>query len=277
MTDEPGQANNAGNGPPITADNSAVVPIAFAAAVDWLPGVGPVGQTSRTRSASSASSPPPCRPPASRPTGSSPATCPPTTGRGQGLRRRGHHDLASSTTRPDPNQVAALLGKAYAYIPIALSGTTESFLAGESTLGQNFPINTYNLTPNMVAGLSRPCTSQPTGSVTPPPKPKFALSDNLIDGARPRPRPAVTCAQLVGCPATKTKPSRSPTRSSTTRSTSPTAPAGVLIAPAALGSFNSNVASGSSYQATSWLCSAPNTPFHVTVDDRSGHADHRPR
>ena len=32
-------------------------------------------------------------------------------------------------------------------------GTTESFLAGESTQGQNFPINPYKLTPNMVAGL----------------------------------------------------------------------------------------------------------------------------
>ena len=40
-----------------------------------------------------------------------------------------------------------------------------------------------------------------------------------------------------------------------------------MIAPSTLGSFNSNVASGSSYQATSWLCSAPNAPFEVSVDE----------
>ena len=56
----------------------------------------------------------------------------------------------------------------------------------------------------MVAGLISSLYQQPTGSVTPPPKPKFVLSDNLMDtlGAA---TPAVTCAQLVGCPATKTK------------------------------------------------------------------------
>ena len=110
--------------------------------------------------------------------------------------------LASSTTPSDPNQLAQLLGKSYAYIPIALSGTTESFLAGESDQGQPFPISKFNLTPNMVAGLITSLYQSPSGSYTFPPKAKYTLSDNLVAGLAAA---GVTCAILQGCPATKGK------------------------------------------------------------------------
>ncbi len=37
--------------------------------------------------------------------------------------------------------------------------------------------------------------------------------------------------------------------------------------PGTFGSFNSNVSAGSSYQTTSWLCTAPNTAFTVPLDE----------
>ena len=76
-----------------------------------------------------------------------------------GLRSR------SSTTPSDQGQLAQLLGKSYAYIPIALSGTTESFLAGETNQGQPFPVSTFNLTPNMVSGLITSLYQSPLGQL----------------------------------------------------------------------------------------------------------------
>ena len=93
------------------------------------------------------------------------------------LRRRRNTQIAFVDNASDPRRLACLLGKSYAYIPIALSGTTESFLAGESNEGQNFPINQFKLTPNMVAGLLTSLYQTPVGNPTsPPPKPKFATA-----------------------------------------------------------------------------------------------------
>ena len=42
-----------------------------------------------------------------------------------------------------------------------------------------------------------------------------------------------------------------------------------VVEPQQFGAFMSNVSTGSSYQATSWICQAPNAPVQVTVDEQT--------
>jgi len=162
----------------------------------------------------------------------------------------------------DPSQLALLLGKSYAYIPIALSGTTESFLAGELNQGQPFPISTFNLTPNMLAGLITSAYQSPTGSYTFPPRAKYTLSDNLVAALAAA---GVTCATLQGCPSTKNKNKQFLYMQKYEAFDMLNAVPAGYVTPQTYGSFNSNVSSGSSFQATNWLCTAPNTAFTVPV------------
>jgi hypothetical protein len=270
VTDEPGQGNNTGNGPTITAANSAVVPIQFAASAAGCPSSAPEIQVDSAFSLEHFI----------------PAAVDATCATSDGVVALNTSnddasvvkDFASGGTQvafvdnaSDPSQLASLLGTSYAYIPVALSGTSESFLAGASTQGQNFPINNYNLTPNMVAGLITSLYQQPAGSYTQPPKPKYTLSDNLV-AALAAATPPVTCAELAGCPSTKGKVKQFlyMQKYDAFDMLNPV-PVG-NFGPATFGSFNSNVASGSSYQATSWLCAAPNTPFTVQVTE-TGQSD----
>ncbi|MGA2837640.1 MAG: hypothetical protein ABSF84_13680 [Acidimicrobiales bacterium] len=176
----------------------------------------------------------------------------------------GNDTLSFVDNVSDETQLAALLGKSYAYIPVALSGTAESFLAEDSNNGSIFPINSYNLTPNMVAGLLTSLYQSPAGVVTLPPKPTFALADNLT-AALAAATPPVTCADLVGCPSTKSKKKQVAyeSRDNAFELLNPSPANG--YSPQQFGSFNSNVASGSSYETTQWICDAPNTPFSVQV------------
>jgi hypothetical protein len=270
VTAETGQGNVVGNGPDVTAANSAVIPLTFAAQSSGCPSIDPQLQVESSFSLEH------FIPSAVE------ASC---ANKGGVIALNTVNDdatvvkdFAAGTTTvafvdnaSDASQLAALLGKSYAYVPIALSGTTESFLAGESNEGQNFPINQYDLTPNMVAGLLTSLYQSPDGTTSPPPKPKFLLTDNLM-AALAGAKPAVTCADLTGCPSTKggAKQVAYETRYNAFSLLNPV-PAGDY-APQTFGSFNSNVASGSSYQATQWLCSAPNTPFQVQVAE-NGHAD----
>ena len=131
-----------------------------------------------------------------------PSTPPTTTPRWSRTSPQARPRSPSSTTPRTRPSWRSLLGKSYAYIPVALSGTAESFLAGESNQGQNFPINQYKLTPNMVAGLLTSLYQSPAGTTSPPPRRKFELSDNLM-AALAAADPPVTCAVLSGCPSTK--------------------------------------------------------------------------
>ena len=168
----------------------------------------------------------------------------------------------------DQGQLAQLLGKSYAYIPVALSGTTESFLAGETNQGQPFPVSTFNLTPNMVSGLITSLYQSPLGSYTFPPKAHYTLSDNLSAAMTSA---GVTCAELPGCPSTKGKNKQFVfMQKYDAFDLLNQVPSG-YVTPQTYGSFNSNVASGSSYEATNWLCATPNTPFTVPVDE-VGHS-----
>ena len=256
-----------GNGPVITPDNSAVVAIGYAPESSGCPSTDPQLQVSSSFSAEH------FLPAAVK------ATCAGTAGvvalntANDNTSALGDFVNGSSTvsfidSASDPSQLASLLGKGYAFIPVALSGTAESFLAGASNQGQNFPINSYNLTPNMVAGLITSLYQVPNGSTTPPPKPKFTLSDNLMSALQSA-SPPVTCAVLAGCPSTKgnAKQVAYEVRYNSFNLLN-RVPAG-NFGPVSFGSFNANVSSGSSFQATNWLCAAPNTPFAVTVDENS--------
>ena len=261
VTDEPGQGNNTGNGPTITADNSAVVPITFAAQSAGCPSADPQVNVASSYSLQHFL----------------PAAVKATCAQSDGVTAinvsqaddavtsdftGGNATVSFVDNAADPSQDGALLGKGYAYIPIALSGTTESFLAGESVKGQSFPIDSYNLTPNMVAGLVTSLYQEPQGSVSPPPKPHFELADNLVAALS---ADGITCADLVGCPSTKSKTKQLAYEVKYDAFDLSNAPPAGVTAPASFGSFNANTSSGASYQATSWVCSAPNTPFDVSV------------
>jgi len=253
-----------GNGPEITATNSAVVPIGYAPESSGCPSSDPQLQVSSSFSVEH------FIPAAVK------ATCAGAHGvvalntandntSALGDFASGGSVISFIDNASDPAQLASLLGKGYAFVPVALSGTVESFLAGASAQGENFPINSYNLTPNMVAGLITSLYQVPNGSTTPPPRPKFTLSDNLM-AALGAASPPVTCADLDGCPSTKgnAKQVAFEVRYNSFNLLN-RVPAG-NFGPASFGSFNANVASGSSFNATNWICSAPNTPFTVTVD-----------
>ena len=266
ITGEPGQGNAAGNGPDVTAANSAVIPLTFAGQSSGCPSTDPQVDLENAYSLQQ------FLPAAIE------ATCkgkngvvPKTFLSNDDLHvvqdfGSGNTTVAFVDNAADASQLGSLLGKAYAYIPIALSGTAESFLAGESNEGQNFPINQFNLTPNMVAGLMTSLYQSPGGTTTSTPNPKFELSDNLMT-ALGSASPPVTCTELAGCPATKSNARQAAfeQRFNGFSLLNPV-PAGDL-GPQTFGSFNSNVASGSSFQATQWVCNAPNTPFQVQVNE----------
>ena len=268
VTEEPGRGNDAGAGPTITASNSAVIPIGYAAQAQGCPSSDAQIPVASSFSAEHFI----------------PAAVEATCDQANGVVALntstddqsvlssyigGGSTIALVDNATDLDQEAALLGKAYAYIPIALSGTAESFLAGESVSGLNFPINSYELTPDMVAGLLTSDYQEPagSGSITgTTAKPQFPGADNLTT-ALEKASPPVDCAQIQGCPSTKSKTKQDVFDTALNSfEMLNVAPTGV-IAPANLGSFDSSVASGSSYEATSWLCDAPNSPFDVPVNE----------
>jgi hypothetical protein len=90
----------------------------------------------------------------------------------------------------------------------------------------------------------------------------FQHADNLV--------PPLNCASLVGCPAAPKKKQILAQRTYELRYNSfdllnPVS-AGIYP-PNEFGSYNSNVPNGSSYQATDWLCNAPDVAFPVSIDE----------
>lgn len=262
VTAEAGQGAGVGAGPPVSDANSAIVPLNYASLAAGCPSTDPQVQVDSAFSLEHfipAAVEATCTAPSSGVVALSTATDDASV---VGDYASGGAAVSFVDNASDPAQLAQLLGKSYAYIPIALSGTTESFLAGESNQGQNFPISTYNLTPNMVAGLITSLYQIPQGSYTQPPKPKYTLSDNLVSALAAA---GVTCAKLAGCPSTKSKTKQflfmQKYDAFDVLNPVPAGDVGVT----SFGSFNSNVASGSSYQATKWLCTAPNAPFKASV------------
>jgi hypothetical protein len=140
----------------------------------------------------------------------------------------------------------------FAYIPVALSATVVSFLGGapdEAQSGVVFPLAQYDMTPNMVAGVLT--TSYEGGGTV----------DSLVT-APTGDKPPLTCTQIVGCSA------KTMVDFNAFYMLNPE-PSGVGQ-PAAIGSYFSNTASGTNYQLSNWLCSAPNAPFALNVDKKTG-------
>lgn len=265
VTEEPGQGPAAGAGPTVTPANSAVVPLTFASQSNGCPSSDPQLQVESSFSVQN------FIPAAVQ------ATCTKAGGvvgldsatdDGTVIKdfASGVTPLAFVSDAADPVQLAYALGKGYAFIPVALSGTAESFLAGASSGSNVFPIDTYKLTPNMVAGLLTTNYQSATGNISFHP-PGYVGSDNVA-AALATATPVVTCDTtgtdtLAGCPKAKSEQLDFEQQYTSFDLLNPE-PTGDY-APQTFGSFNANVPSGSSFQATQWLCDAPNAPITVPV------------
>jgi hypothetical protein len=179
----------------------------------------------------------------------------------------------------DAAQMAILQGKKgkpYALVPVAVSASTVAFLAGDILNSLSVPISTYNLTPNMVAGLITSDYESPTGD---PQflngKPDFADADNLAS-ALASATPPVTCVQLYECPSTPTAQLYYESNLDAFDLLNPLSADSELnggISPQQFGSFMPDVPTGASYQATDWLCHAPNPGLTATVFETNADSD----
>ncbi len=158
----------------------------------------------------------------------------------------GGTQIAFTDDPQDPEQIRTSPTVKYEYIPIAVSATVMAFLGGDyerDPIQAAYPIATYDLTPNMVAGLVTSNYSQ------------GYASDVLV--------PPLQCKELAGC-GTTTSADNYDTFDYLNPVTAP------VNGPIEYGMFFSSTPSGASYQVTNWMCSAPNTPFTVTVVEKNG-------
>jgi hypothetical protein len=269
VTEEVGTGNTVGDGPPDSASNTVVVPLNFAAQNGGCPASDTEIQTDSSFSLEHFL----------------PAAVDATCGASNGVvalntatdNETVASDFAAGGAQigfiddpADPGQQAAVAGKAYAYIPIAVSGTAVGMLAAESDAGGTaFPVSSYDLTPNMVAGLITSEYQTAQGSVQAFSPYNFTNSDNLMT-ALGNANPPVTCENLLGCPySTKRNGVQAE------RNWEKQEDAFQLVnpvssddyGPSTFGSFDSDVPSGSSYQVTNWLCNAPDSSYTVGVDE----------
>jgi hypothetical protein len=154
--------------------------------------------------------------------------------------------IAFTDEPQDPSEQTTLQGVKYRYIPISVSATVVGFLGGDfvSVSDPAAPIATYNLTPNMVAGLITLNYPSPLGS------------DDLM--------PPLECKEIYECQSGESAVYNS-------FSLLNPVPAGTA-GPQVFGSYFSSTESGASYQTTNWLCSSPNDPVTVTVPLREGNS-----
>jgi hypothetical protein len=181
-------------------------------------------------------------------------------------------DLASGGTQvafidaPDDPASEALLNKgSFAYIPIAVSGTSVGMLASANTGNASFQLSDYDLTPTMLAGLTAGVYLNPQGNPTAFKPYEILDADNLIPALK-NASPSVPCTNLVACPSSSQQQEvdneaqfdafdvLNPVSSGTS-------------GPANLYTANSSVSTGASYQATDWMCNAPNAPYSVGVNE----------
>ena len=159
----------------------------------------------------------------------------------------------------DPDVMAPVQGTGYSLIPIAVTGTELGFLAGEGVGPIEFPLSSYNVTPNMLAGIITSAYGATAPSV------EFVNGSQALEGGDEL-IPPLSCAILVGCMTGKEPDLYAEAAYNAFDLLNP-APAGVS-SPALVGSFDSSVSDGSSFNATSYICDSPNTPFSVTTDQQ---------
>jgi hypothetical protein len=263
VTEEPGQGNFVGNGPAVTAANSAVVPLSFAAASKGCPASAPQIQTDSSFSLEHFM------------TAAVAGTCNSANGviatnsaadstRVISDELSGGVSLGFIDNASDPAQMQAIegtpaLAAKYTLIPIAVSGAAVGFLAAANGGPVDFPVASYNLTPNMLAGIITGQYQAPDGNIQFNTPPTIVANDLLV--------PPLDCATLVHCKTGGTDQaltSQLPFNAFQLLNPSATGVQG----PNQIGSYMSNVATGASYQATSWICDQPNTAFTANVNEK---------
>jgi hypothetical protein len=270
VTEETGTGNVVGNGPEDSTDNTVVVPLNFAAQNAGCPASDTQLLTDSSFSLEHflpAAVDATC-------TGSTGVVALNTATDNETVSSdfaSGGVDVGFVDNPADATQEATLFGGTqFAYIPVAVSGTSVGMLAGESDPdGTAFPVSQYDLTPNMVAGLLTSEYETATGTVQAFSPYNFELTDNLV-AAWNNLTPPLTCANLLGCPVANKKAQIPAERQyelqyNTFDVLNPVSSGN--FGPDIFGSFNSDIPNGSSYQATNWICSAPNTPYTVDVNE----------
>jgi hypothetical protein len=276
VTEEVGQGAVVGLGPAVDTTNSVVIPLTFRAQTNGCPGTTPVIYTDGATTVQQL-----------LPTAVQ-ATCKDKNGvvalNTTTDTRSVVSDLAVGNgavgfidNPQDAGQMALLKHRGYALVPVAVSASTVAFLAGDIENSLSVPISTYNLTPNMVAGLITSDYQYPSGS---PQymngKPYFADADNLTS-ALAAAKPPVTCAQLYECPTTNVSQQlyfdSNLDAFDLLNSLSANAVKNEGITPQQFGSFMPDVPTGASYQTTDWLCHAPNPALTATVMENGTNSD----
>ena len=261
VTQEAGQGNFVGNGPQVTAANSAVVPLSFAAAAVGCPASAPLIQTDSSFSLEHFV-------PAAVA-----ATCAGATGviatntaadsnRVVTDELSGGVPLGFIDNASDPVQMKALEGSSasagkYTLIPVAVSGAAVGFLASANGGPVDFPVSSYNVTPNMLAGIISGQYQSPRGNTQLNNGRWTVVANDLLV-------PPLSCPTLVGCSITggiNAVTTHQPFNAF--ELLNPSAPG--AGGPNQFGSYMSNVATGASLQATSWICNQPTAPFNVNV------------
>ena len=268
VTLEQGVGTQVGNGPAMSSTNTLSFPITFTVGASGCPSTDPTVQVDGSYSVEH------FMPSAVDATcsGSKGVVALDTTNDNESIIKdfiAGNTSVVFLDTPSDPSAEAQLVGKSYAWIPIAVSGTSVGFLGAGSEAGVPFPIANYNLTPDMLSGIITSAYEQPKGSpITVKGVQIPGYSDNLIAGMAQL-DPPVTCTNLVGCYQKKKKLRYLEVLNELQYDTFDMLnPVGTgVTGPGSLGSFMSNVANGASYQATDWICSAPNLPVSVQVNE----------
>jgi len=255
ITEEKGTGTSVGNGPPVTASNTAVVPLTFAAQEAGCPSIAPLIQTESSTSLEHflpAAVDSTC-------SGSNGVVALNTTNDNGSVVsdfNSGNTNLAFIDNPGDLKQAGTLFGgRPFAYIPIAVSATVVSMLAGETVGATATPLANYNLTPNMVAGLISTDYSDAQGTGT---------LDPLTFYGEDYPRLPFPCKELVLCTgpdAVTELQNQLQYFSAFDLLNPPTASGPGVYMPQQFGTFDSNVSNGSSYQVTDWLCHAPTVPY----------------
>ncbi len=164
---------------------------------------------------------------------------------------QGGTQIAFTDDPSDPQLQAELAasGTTYDYIPVALSATVVAFAGNveNSETRAIYPVTTYNMTPNMVAGMVT--TAYANGGT----------SDSLVTAPQGH-QPPLDCADIVG-PIGNCKTNQTSYNTFYLVNPEPED----IIQPYTLGLFFSNTASGATYQLSQWMCSAPNAPFNVSL------------
>ncbi len=279
VTDETGQGPIVGFGPPVSATNSVIIPLTFRALESGCPANTPILNTDSSTSVEQLI-PTVVDSTCNQPNGVVALNTTDDTASAVADFASGGSAVSFVDNPMDPTQMTPLQGEAYALIPVAVSASTVSFLAGDILNGLSVPVSTYNLTPNMVAGLINSAYESPEGdpSYTFPggvQTDNFADSDNLTSALAAS---GVTCAQLYNCP-TSNQLNWLADNLDAFDLVNPLSADSVLkdgVTPQSFGAFMSDVPSGASYETTDWLCHAPNPALNVTVfepDQQSGNPD----